>query len=219
MFRSFFGCLSRSALNFRKKGKVCYPLCILACFWVNMPIVYSNYSFVALVMVMQEQFSRLSKQSIYQSFMHELEAQYNIAVNAANDAKSHATHDENVAEHKYDTLGLEASYLAEGQSRRAIELFDHLENFKKLKLLDFDSDSPLKLTALVLLKNLEKLEYRLLFIAPCAGGLVLKLQHMDVRVITPASPLGKQLIGAYVGDDVTVQVNHQNILFEVIDVL
>ena len=38
------------------------------------------------------------------------------AVRAAHEA---ATHEENIAENKYDTLGLEAAYLATGQARRA----------------------------------------------------------------------------------------------------
>ena len=38
------------------------------------------------------------------------------AVRAAHET---ATHEENVAENKYDTLGLEAAYLATGQARRA----------------------------------------------------------------------------------------------------
>ena len=38
------------------------------------------------------------------------------AVRAAHET---ATHEENIAENKYDTLGLEAAYLATGQVRRA----------------------------------------------------------------------------------------------------
>ena len=38
------------------------------------------------------------------------------AVRAAHEA---ATHEENIAENRYDTLGLEAAYLATGQARRA----------------------------------------------------------------------------------------------------
>ena len=38
------------------------------------------------------------------------------AVRAAHET---ATHEENIAENKYDTLGLEAAYLATGQARRA----------------------------------------------------------------------------------------------------
>ena len=38
------------------------------------------------------------------------------AVRVAHEA---ATHEENIAENKYDTLGLEAAYLATGQARRA----------------------------------------------------------------------------------------------------
>ena len=42
------------------------------------------------------------------------------AVRVAHEA---ATHEENIAENKYDTLGLEAAYLATGQARRAVLLF------------------------------------------------------------------------------------------------
>lgn len=38
---------------------------------------------------------------------------------AARVAHETATHEENIAENKYDTLGLEAAYLATGQARRA----------------------------------------------------------------------------------------------------
>ena len=38
---------------------------------------------------------------------------------AARAAHETATHAENIAENKYDTLGLEAAYLATGQARRA----------------------------------------------------------------------------------------------------
>ena len=38
---------------------------------------------------------------------------------AARVAHEAATHEENIAENKYDTLGLEAAYLAAGQTRRA----------------------------------------------------------------------------------------------------
>lgn len=41
------------------------------------------------------------------------------AEQATRTAHETATHEENVAENKYDTLGLEAAYLAAGQARRA----------------------------------------------------------------------------------------------------
>jgi hypothetical protein len=41
------------------------------------------------------------------------------AEQAARAAHDTATHEENIAENKYDTLGLEAAYLATGQARRA----------------------------------------------------------------------------------------------------
>ena len=41
------------------------------------------------------------------------------AEQASRAAHEAATHEENIAENKYDTLGLEAAYLATGQARRA----------------------------------------------------------------------------------------------------
>ena len=41
---------------------------------------------------------------------------------AAEEARATATNKENAAENKYDTLGLEAAYLAHGQSERVLQL-------------------------------------------------------------------------------------------------
>jgi len=60
------------------------------------------------------------------------------AVQAAHET---ATHEENIAENKHDTLGFEASYLATGQARRAEAIhrvplisIDDLEDLTRLRL-------------------------------------------------------------------------------------
>ena len=40
------------------------------------------------------------------------------------------THEENIAENKYDTLGLEAAYLAQGQAQRVNECYLSIQQFE-----------------------------------------------------------------------------------------
>ncbi len=58
----------------------------------------------------------MNKQTVHQLILDKLKIDLDIAERAAQTAYETATHEENIAENKYDTLGLEASYLAAGQA-------------------------------------------------------------------------------------------------------
>ena len=60
----------------------------------------------------------MNKTTVHQLIIDKLRIDLDVAERAAQTAYETATHEENVAENKYDTLGLEASYLATGQARR-----------------------------------------------------------------------------------------------------
>ncbi|RZA05588.1 MAG: transcription elongation factor GreAB, partial [Proteobacteria bacterium] len=64
----------------------------------------------------------MNKHAVLQLVLEKLSADLDIAQRAAQTAYETATHEENIAENKYDTLGLEASYLAAGQARRVEEI-------------------------------------------------------------------------------------------------
>lgn len=51
----------------------------------------------------------MNKQSVCQLILQQLRDDLEVAVRAAQTAYETATHEENIAENKYDTLGLEAS--------------------------------------------------------------------------------------------------------------
>ena len=117
----------------------------------------------------------------------------NNSLAAAEEARATATNKENAAENKYDTLGLEAAYLAHGQSERVVQLEKDLAAYVFLK-------KRVKDHAIADVGSLLKLEYetgegRFLFIGPASGGLVVSLGGSSVIVITPGSPLGKALLG------------------------
>lgn len=118
---------------------------------------------------------------------------------AAKTAHAASIHEENIPDNKYDTLSLEASYVAQGQANRAQELKGALHAYQTLALQEFAGDAAIRLTALVTLEA-EDGEVRLVFIGPQEGGLKLHLNDEEVLVITPGSPLGTALIGKSVGD-------------------
>ena len=121
---------------------------------------------------------------------------------AARAAHAAATHEECLPDNKYDTTGLEASYLAQGQANRAAEIRQALERYRALELRPFDEQTPIRLTALVTLEA-EDGSCRQVFLGPDAGGLKLGSGAAECIVITPESPLGRMLLGKVCGDEIS----------------
>src|SRR3954467_14708012 len=78
---------------------------------------------------------------------------------AALAAHEAATHSESKAEDQYDTRGLEASYLAGAQSKRAAQWEEVLSIFRHIDLKDFGPATPIASTAIVELESDEKKSY------------------------------------------------------------
>jgi transcription elongation GreA/GreB family factor len=112
-----------------------------------------------------------------------------------------ATHTEARAENDKDTRGLEQSYLARGQAQRVAELEADLAEASALALRDFGPGDPIALSALVTIEE-DGARHRW-FIAPRGGGCMLA---GNIAVVTPASPLGRALLGKHVDDDVEVRL-------------
>ena len=158
----------------------------------------------------------MNKENIRQGILVQLQADYDIAVLSANTAHEDATNEESKAENKYDTRGLEASYLAEGQSRRVAELETEIAAYEKLVLNEFSNDSPIRQSALVTLEDSD--EHRLcLFIGPHSGGMKVKFKEGGCLVVTPKAPLGNALMGKRVGDEVSLSIASKSIFYDIID--
>jgi len=142
-------------------------------------------------------------QLIREQLTHDLAVQFN----AAKTAHEASTHEEIIPDNKYETLALEASYVAQGQANRAQEIKRALETYNQLTLQRFDDDSTIRLTALVTLAG-DDAATRTVFIGPLEGGMKV-VDHLtggEIVLITPASPLGRDLIGKSVGDPVRIGV-------------
>jgi len=141
---------------------------------------------------------RVDKQAIIEAIVASLTAELQLLAKAAQAAHAEATHESSKAESKYDTRGLEASYLARGQSRQAAEAAQAIEELRKLPLREFAAADAIDLGALV--ETASKRERSFYFIAPRAGGTEVTLDGREILVITPQSPLGQQLVGRKQGD-------------------
>jgi len=140
------------------------------------------------------------KRRLIDHLIIELEANYQTALTAARRAHSTATDKANIAENKYDTLGLEAAYLAEGQAKRASECYADIDAMQNLTAQDYSLTDAIFVGALVRLidQNEKSLS---LFLAPVSGGLKFIFEERTIVVITQSSPMGKQLLGKFVDDE------------------
>jgi transcription elongation GreA/GreB family factor len=155
----------------------------------------------------------MDKATLLARIVAALETDVEVLRRAAQTAYEAATAEENIAENKYDTLGLEASYLATGQARRTAEIRQALLTYQQLLLRDYDPARGVQVSNLVTLED-EHGGQRLLFLGPEAAGLKIGEGDELVTVITPRSPLGRQLAGKKVDDE----VNLGSQLFYIIDV-
>ena len=157
------------------------------------------------------------KKRIHQLIIERLATDLGVFSVAAKTAHEASIHEENIPDNKYDTLSLEASYVAQGQANRAQEIKRALHAYRTLALQQFEEDAPIRLTALVTLES-EDGETRTLFIGPEEGGLKLNLDGEEILVITPGSPLGNDLIGKCVGDVVNLGISRLKRDFEIVRV-
>ncbi|MBP83596.1 MAG: transcription elongation factor GreAB [Verrucomicrobiales bacterium] len=141
----------------------------------------------------------MNKSAIVQSLRLLVRAQYERALKALEGAHEAATGEDTKAESKYDTRGLEASYLAAGQAEQADEWKVALSSLETFEFPELDIDDPIIQGALVEAELEGELVFYLL--APAGGGLTCETKEGDkVTVIGPNAPLREQLLGKTTGD-------------------
>lgn len=139
------------------------------------------------------------KEEILEKIRADLRARFDRLAKAALEAHAAATDPGSKAESKYDTRNLEASYLASGQAKQVEDLAEAVRIFEGLSLPDFAHDVPADAGALVEVEQADGPAYYLL--APAAGGLVVEHDGREITLLTPDSPLYRQLQGRRTGDE------------------
>lgn len=143
----------------------------------------------------------MPKTELLAGILASLQSELDLLTSAALATHAEATDEENKAEDKYDTRGLEASYLAHGQSKAAEEAALALAQFRALSPRDAIPGDPISLGALVTVTDAAGRTAHY-YLGPRAGGTEVTLGDRTVMVITPQSPLGRELVGRRLGDRV-----------------
>jgi transcription elongation GreA/GreB family factor len=147
-------------------------------------------------------FSSVNKTELRTAILRELQAELARQARAAATSRDEAISEESRAENKWDTHSQEAAYLAEGQSRIVQEIGESIALYSTLPLPEFGPGEVIAVGALVELEAARGGKPAWYFLGPRAGGLELTLRGHTVLVLTPQSPLGRQLLGRRAGEAV-----------------
>ncbi|MEC9282517.1 MAG: transcription elongation factor GreAB [Bdellovibrionota bacterium] len=155
------------------------------------------------------------KTIIFQDLIKIISEELEVCIRAANSAHEAATHEELVAENKYDTKGLEASYLAGAQARRANELQIDIDEIKKIQNKKFSEDQSIDYSSLVQIEDEDGMS-KFLLLVNRAGGYKIPHQEIEIQSITPASPLGQKLWKKRLDDEIELKVQGKSKYFSII---
>ena len=143
-----------------------------------------------------------SKQDLIQHVISALREDLDILRKTALETHKDSTGDNSKAEGKYDTRGLEASYLAEAQAAKVVQLEESIGKLEQIPTGDFDDSESISQGAMVLVStDSDELSY---IILPAGGGMTYEAQGLEFTVITPVSPIGSLLVGKSVGDSINL---------------
>jgi len=162
------------------------------------------------------------KERLLKTILSELVCIKQQTMSSAQQAYDTATNAENKAENKYDTLGLEAAYLAEGQSLRVLQNERDIKAYELIKPECFSNGQPVRIGALITLLD-EQGSTTVLFLGPSSGGLSVRFadqnEELNVKVITPSSPIGSVLLGKVEGEEVKLHIGHNTVTYEIMAVV
>jgi transcription elongation GreA/GreB family factor len=150
----------------------------------------------------------MDKPALITALCAQLDAEIARATETATRTREGAVHEEARPENDKDTRALEASYLARGQAQRVVDLQVALNQVKFMELRSFGPEDAIDVSALVQLEADDETRWYLLTTA--GGGRKLQLGATQIDVLTPQAPLGRALIGRYVGDEIALAGTHSH---------
>lgn len=145
----------------------------------------------------------MNKLAVCEQIRFLLEAAFIDAKEAADAARAAAVDEQSIAETQYDSLAIEAGYLAHGHSERADAALKAKSEYEQY----FGKQCKgVEVGALVELLD-ESEQSKWYFIGPSYGGLKIRYKAHDIWTITPEAPLGRKLIGLTDGDEFDYTIN------------
>lgn len=150
-------------------------------------------------MTLREKSTIPDKSAVKEALVAALRAALAAMAHAAEQTREGAVHEDARAEGDKDMRSTEQSYLARGQAMRAEDLAEQVQRLETTPLRGYSGDDPIGPGALVQVSVDD--EPRTFFVVPQGGGTELTVSGTKVTVVTPASPVGRALVGRRAGED------------------
>lgn len=150
----------------------------------------------------------IDKQQIVRLIQQHLQQELQVIQQSAAAASSGAKHEDAIAKSKYDTHGLELSYLAGAQAERARLIRGQI---RALQALTFSQGDFVAVGSLVR-TDCPSDSQHYYFLCQQGAGVKLEQNGCAITVISPESPIGGQLLDASVGDEVVIRGTERQIL-------
>ncbi len=147
----------------------------------------------------------IDKQRVFEALRKRVADTLDKLVTSQQSAQAGAIHEETRAEDPKDMRSTEASYLARGLAQRVEDLRGESERLAQLKLRVFQRTDPVALSALAGLEDAEG-KTSVIFVVGAGGGESIEVDGISIRPVTPASPLGRAVVGSRAGDTVEVEL-------------
>jgi hypothetical protein len=145
----------------------------------------------------------IDKAELRRRILEALDATRAALMDAQKASQEAATHEETRAESGKDMRSTELSYIARGQAMRVQAIEIERARVAAMPLTTFAPGAALAASALVRIADAQG--ERRVFLAPGGGGQRIRVGDEVIDIVTPSSPLGEALLGAYAGDDVTIE--------------
>jgi len=149
--------------------------------------------------------SQIDKKILLAQVGQQIAAQLEALLASQRATQEGAIHEETRAEDAKDTRATEASYLARGLAERAESLRSELERLEAFVPAALGGGAAARSGALVRVEEEGRGEI-VYFLLPVGGGGALSLDGKPIRVISPASPMGRALVGREPGDEFAIDL-------------
>lgn len=141
----------------------------------------------------------IDKGALQAALLAELGRALERAETAQRDAHEGATHEEARPESDKDTRAVEASYLARGLAERVEDLRAATARVEAMPLPVAPETITLGCCFELCDGDESSVRY---FLAPAGGGLRIRVQGEETRIVTPDAPLARAVIGRRLGDSI-----------------
>lgn len=157
------------------------------------------------------------KKKFLELILAALNSELEVLAQSARSAQEAAVHEESRAEDSHDTRGLEASYLAGAQNARIEDLKRTVAYFQFTPTRDFKAGDAIEVGALLELSLDSKTLYY--FLTSRGGGRTIQFEGHAVQLISPQSPIGEELSGKCVGDEIEVEGQQKTRVYKILSVI